>query len=295
MTTPHRGFYTLHPAVSFIFYGGYFLFSMLFLHPIYLSSALLIGIIMNWMHDHGNSLKRFILWYILTCFVLSLLNPLFSHRGEHILFYVMNQPITLESVMFGVIMALSILVLLAGFLSFNLIIQDNKLMYLFSASTPKLALLVIVAIRFVPLLLRRLNEIMIVQQTKGISVHEGSWIERARHGMTLVQILLSWSLEEAMQTADSMKARGYGLRARSSYISYRLDYRDVVVLSVTLLLGILCLICWRQGYGVLNIYPSLEGIKLSGADLVTYYVYLYYLLIPLGVEGEEVIRWRFSR
>ena len=291
----YSGFYSLHPAVAFTFYVGFFLFSMLFLHPVFLMAALVTVILLNFLHDKGRSLKRSLLFYVITCLFIGIINPLFSHRGAHILFYLFDQPVTLEAVLFGFVMMLSILIILIGFLSFNLIINESKLMHLFSSITPKAALLVIMAIRFVPLLKRRLTEITYVQKTRGISIHQGSVITRAKNGMKLLHILLTWSLEEALQTADSMKARGYGLRKRSSYFSYNMDRRDYIVLLITIVLGLICLICWNQGYGILQIYPSLESMTFSGMDMITFMVFIAYMLIPVTIEVRELIRWRYIK
>lgn len=71
--------------------------------------------------------------------------------------------------------------------------------------------------RFVPLFIRRLTTITAIQKTRGIQMETGKIKTRAYNGMRLVQILLVCSLEEALQTADSMEARGYGVK--TDYLS----------------------------------------------------------------------------
>lgn len=193
--------------------------------------------------------------------LVAVLNPLFSHRGRHILFYFMDQPITLEAILYGVTMMLSLLCILLAFVSFQQIVTTEKWMYLFSRVAPRTALLTSMSIRFVPLFLRRLDQITTVQRIKGVSILEGNLKKRSKDGMLLVRVLLTWSLEEALQTADSMKARGYGVAKRSSYVIYRMDRRDWYVL---LFLGAMALVCiwgWMQGFGVLTIYPRLENMQ----------------------------------
>ncbi len=42
--------------------------------------------------------------------------------------------------------------------------------------------------------------------------------------------MITWSLENAIETADSMRSRGYGLPGRSAFSIYRMDSRDKLAL-----------------------------------------------------------------
>ena len=46
----------------------------------------------------------------------------------------------------------------------------------------------------------------------GRDVSEGSLFARIRHGLNMLSILVTWALENAIETSDSMRSRGYGLR-----------------------------------------------------------------------------------
>ena len=70
--------------------------------------------------------------------------------------------------------------------------------------------------------MRRLQKITLVQKTKGVQVDAGSIVERVKNGMQLLQVLLICSLEDALQTADSMQARGF-VTKRTTYIRYRME------------------------------------------------------------------------
>ncbi len=97
-----------------------------------------------------------------------MINPLFSHRGSHILFYAWDQPVTLESLAYGLFATVNLLVLLVLFISYNAVITPARFLYLFGSLFPKIALLIVMAMRFVPLLKHRLAGISSVQQMKGI-------------------------------------------------------------------------------------------------------------------------------
>ncbi|MDV2687396.1 energy-coupling factor transporter transmembrane protein EcfT, partial [Alkalihalophilus lindianensis] len=75
---------------------------------------------------------------------------------------------------------------------------------MFSKVWPQLALLLMLTIRFVPLFIRRWRELYEVQKVRNHSISQGSIRMRASAGMLYMQKLLTWSLEEALQSAESM-------------------------------------------------------------------------------------------
>lgn len=257
---------------------------MVLLHPIFLLTSIAAIVTLMLLQGQGRRLRQALPYYLLMGCFIAVLNPLFSHRGRIILFYFMDQPITLEAVMYGVTMMLSLIAILLAFLSYNIVVTTPKFMYLFSAIAPKSSLLTLMTLRFVPLFKRRLRQISLIQSTKGISVKQGSLRKRMKDGMLLLRILLTWSLEEALQTADSMKARGYGVGRRTAYVVYRMDRRDWTVFAGISFAAFLCIFCWLRGYGVMQIYPRLVPLSFSPAEAFQYGCFCLFLLIPIGTE-----------
>ncbi|MFC0211550.1 energy-coupling factor transporter transmembrane component T [Paenibacillus chartarius] len=291
----YSGFRALHPLPCFVYFLGAMLLSMLLLHPGFLivSTGLLLVLSYRLKGHEGGLLN--IGWMLLFGLVLFALNPLFSHRGEHILFYLWEQPITLESVVYGLTLSLSTLSLIVTFQCYSKVITADKFLYLFASVWPKGSLVTVMGMRFVPLLKARLRTIGQVQQTKGISLTEGRLAKRAGDGMKLLQILLTWSLEDALQTADSMKARGFGLKSRSTYKTYRMRSRDWRALGLIIVPLLICILGrWTGGYGLLVIYPSLEFTRMSWGDWLYFAVFVFYLGIPWLWEGKELL-WRYSK
>src|SRR5699024_7989649 len=97
---------------------------------------------------------------------------------------------------------------------------------------------------FVPLLQRKIIEMEDVQEVKGLSIKQGSINQRAKSGMQLLQMLLTGSLEDSIQSADSMTARGYGLQKRSTYQAYAMKRKDWGTLAWLLLLGCILVYGW---------------------------------------------------
>lgn len=230
--------------------------------------------------------------FVMMSLFILIVNPLVNHRGNTVLFYLGSNSITLEAVVSGIVLACSLLAILLVVTTYNRIISPNKFIYLFGRILPQTALLLMLSIRFVPLLRRRLNEIILVQSSRGLSVSQGSLKSRTRSGIHMVQILLTWSLEEALQTADSMKARGYGTRKRTQYQAFLWRTKDTILVALMILLVVPILLLTTKGVGILEIYPTLTPLSFGVREWVSYILYCLFISLPLLLEGREVIRWR---
>lgn len=288
--------YTMHPLTSFCYYIGALLLGMLFLHPVFLACELLLLVVLNIVQGNGQEMKRTFKGTWLFMLAILLINPLLNHRGSHFLFYLRGNPITLEAVVYGVLMVLSFCIVLLLFISYNSMITSHKFLYLFSRISPQLALLTMITLRFVPLFIWRLRTITTIQKTRGIQVESGKLKERAANGMRLVEILLTSSLEEALQTADSMEARGYGVTKRTSYLSYSFILRDILSLMVGICIVIFCIYGQQKGYGSLVIYPALGSWEISRAfDWFLLGLTVIFTGYPLLLEGMEELWWLWRK
>lgn len=289
------GFRSYHPFVIFLYYVCVGILAMFFNHPLFLLTALILLIFVNLTHDRAKELKKWIpLLLIMSSFII-ILNPFFVSRGSTILFYFRGKQVTLEAAMYGVVFATSIAIIIIMFISFNLILNGNKFLFVFSRVFPRIAFLTMLSIRFVPLFRERLEEINAVQYVRGYAMNVGTIRERVRSGMLRLQILLTWSLEESIQMSDSMKSRGYGLGKRSSYLRYKMEKRDWIWLFVLTVLFILCLIGGSLGYGKILIYPELGTLHLYPLDWFVYACMFFIYSFPLFAEGGELARWKLSQ
>ncbi len=286
------GFRSLHPIVLIVYYAGGVTFGMLLFHPVLLAAAWLTAILVNVHLDGGREWRKWSLSMFVGFTLIMVTNPLLSHRGRTVITYWGDMPLTLESVVYGMTLAMSILFVLTLFVSYRLVMTEQKFLFLFARISPKAALVTMMAIGLVPRLRRRLGELMLVQRTRGVTVTEGSLAVRARNGARLVGTLLAWTLEDALQTADSMQARGYGTGTRSSYLGYRFRARDGWTLGGLLVCAAGVIAAWIGGHGMMDIYPRLGSFRLSAGDVVAMVSYMGFLIMPLGLEWRDRRAWR---
>ncbi len=285
-----------HPLVNFLYFALVLVFSMCFMHPLCLLISLGSATAYS-LYIKGRKGLSFSLRFLLPMMLLAaVLNPAFNHEGITILTYTPNgNPITLESIVYGVCSAFMLAAVVQWFSCYNEVMTSDKFVYLFGRLIPALSLVLSMTLRFVPKFSAQLKTVRTAQQCIGRDVSNGSILQRMKHGITILSILVTWSLENAIETADSMKSRGYGLPGRSAFSIYRFDSRDRLAL---LWLGFCLwyiLAGWLSGAYDFRYYPSMKGAAFGPFPVSFFLAYLALCLTPLILNGREDVKWKRLR
>lgn len=282
----------IHPLVAFAFFAFVLVMSMLFLHPVYIIISLTTGTVWAFLL-RGKQTLRFLLTFVLPITILvAILNPLFNHKGVTILFYIRDNPITLESMIYAVTSAFMFASVLIWFSCFNEVMKSDKIIYLFGKTIPSVSLIITMVLRFVPLYKQQAKRISIAMRAQGIDVSQGSIIKRAKCGLSILSALITWGLESSVTAADSMRSRGHGLPHRTHYSVYRFDRRDLI-LSILLIIGI-AFIGVSAGTNTIyaKFYPVFKLNSWNAASIICTAVYALILLIPIILNLTEAVSWR---
>ena len=135
-----------------------------------------------------------------------------------------GNPMTLESMVYGVAAACRIVSVISWFSCYNAVMTSDKFIYLFGRIIPALSLIFSMVLRFVPKFKAQITVVSNAQKCVGRDVSNGGIIQRAKHGLTILSIMVTWALENAIETADSMKSRGYGRPGGRYFQSLRLIF-----------------------------------------------------------------------
>ncbi|MHB8124719.1 MAG: energy-coupling factor transporter transmembrane component T [Desulfitobacteriaceae bacterium] len=288
-------FFATHPIVSFTFFALIIIFTILFQHPVFVGVSLTAALFFSWLLSGGQGIKFSVIFCLPMFLLIALANPLFNHRGKTVLFFLSDNPITLEAVFFGLCAAASLVAVVLWFSCYSKVITSDKFLYLFAGLAPTVALLITMTLRMIPKLKVQLQAVLSVQQAIGMDVRTGNVIQRLQRSMRVISTLLSWSMEDGMETADSMKARGYGLRKRTTFSLFKFDRRDGLILSIELCLAGICLTGFLLGYGTMRFYPSVAPLKTSVPALSLYTVFCLLAFLPVLIELRENIKWHFCK
>lgn len=264
-------FSDFHPIVNFFYFVAVIGFSMFFMHPICLAISLVCAAVYA-VYLSGKKAIRAGLKFALPLMIFTaILNPLFNHRGGTILAYLPNgNPLTLEAIAYGVAAAVMLITVIAWFSCFNAVMTSDKFVYLFGRIIPALSLVLSIALRLVPRFLAQIKVISNAQKCIGRDVSSGVFFQRARHGIRIMSILVTWALENSIETADSMKGRGYGLPGRTAFSIFRFTLRDACALAFIAACAAAVIAGAVTGAYHFRYFPTIRG-EWSGFVFVAYF------------------------
>lgn len=240
---------------------------------------------------NGKAGLRECAWYPLLFLIMAIGNPLFSHKGVTVLFVLNDNPITLESVVYGLAMGTMVVGTLWWFRSFSQIMTSDKLLYLFGAASPKLALILSMTMRYIPLFRAQAEKTNRAQKALGL-YKEDNIPDRLKGGLRVFSVMVTWALENGVITADSMTARGYGVGKRSQFAIFRFRRSDAILLAVSLALTALTFTGMGMGAVGFGFYPGLQAVKTTPLGVLVYFAYGVLSLLPAILELSEAWRWK---
>lgn len=286
-------FSNYHPLVNFLYFGLVFGFSMFFMHPICLLISLFCAVCYH-IHLNGRKSARFLLRYAVPTLVLtSFINPAFNHQGSVILCYLpTGNPLTLESILYGIAAAVMLVSVLLWFSCYTAVMTSDKFVYLFGRIIPAMSLVLSMTLRFVPKFKAQLALVKEAQAGMGRDSGVGSLCKRFRNAVTCFSIMVTWSLENAIETADSMKGRGYGLKGRTAFSIYILTDRDKAALLWLGFCGIYLLSGSLSGGLFWRYFPSIRGVLTEPLTVSFQIIYFALCITPVVIDGREERQWK---
>ncbi len=165
---------------------------------------------MNVNSHKGNTYQiSFFPFVVIMVAMTTIFNALISHVGTTVLitipgnFILLSGPITLEAIIYGATNGLELSGIFLSFAIFNQSLSTKSIIRLIPKAFYPLALIISIAINFLPTIQRRIDEIRQAQTIRGNQFHH------IKDYTNLFLPLLIDSLERSMQLAEAMTARGF--------------------------------------------------------------------------------------
>lgn len=268
---------------------------MFSLHPVILIISLVSVFCYSVLLNGVRALKFNLAVMLPVALIVTLVNPLFNHAGNTVLFYFNGSPVTLESAVFGLTYALVFITVIIAFSCSNRVMTSDKLMYLFSRLTPVLSLMFSMTLRFVPRYKVQIRKITAAQKGIGMDPSHGNVFCRVKNGVRILSIFITWALENAVESADSMKARGFGLKGRTSFSIYSWKRKDRILLAAELVLFGISVSGFACGKFASEYIPMIHIAGLDVKTLPFYFAYALFCFLPIIVDCKEVEAWNRSK
>lgn len=268
----------LNPITLFCYFFAVVFLTMFLTNPCFLAVSFVFSVLFSTFLKRKFELKPFI-FAVLTIIFFTIVNVFFSHNGLTVLFFLNGNPITLESVISGLNGGLLITSSVYWFSSLNELLTSDEIISLFNWVSPSFALLISMTLRYLPLMKKRYDEISDCQR---LLFPEK---KKLRSCFERLSILITWSLEKGVMTADSMNARGYFLKNKSRLSFYPYRKIDFFAEAIVLALLSLCLI-FGGGYSV---YPVFSGLEVN---FIALFSEILLMLLPIFFIVKEVVLCR---
>lgn len=287
-----KAFGNYHPLALVLYFLSVLLTSMFTDNPIIELSALLGGALFCLMLQKRSEIPSDIVFYTGMFILTAITNPLFSHNGVTPLFFLNGNPVTLEAIICGISIAVTVTGVMLWCKCYSIIMTSDKLLCLFGKVAPKLSLILSAAIRFIPLFKRRFHSISKAQRAMGLYSSK-SIADRLKFTLQVFSALLSQTLEASIDTSASMKARGYGIKGRTSFTVFRFYSQDKILLTVSLLLLCVTLIGLASGSMSFLYYPRISRISTSVYAVLSYTAFSVLSFLPSIIEFKELLTWKY--
>ncbi len=286
-------FRDFHPFVNFLYFFLVISFSFCLIHPLAQVISLICAVIYC-ISTEGRKSIMFILKFCLPSVLVTLfINPAFNHEGQTVLTYFSNgNPLTLESILYGISSGVMLITILLWFVSFNRVMTSDKFIYLFGKIIPSLSLVLSMSLRFIPKFKAHMSSVAESQRSIGRDVLSGSFPSRTKTAITILSASVTWALENAIETADSMKSRGYGLKGRTAFSIYRFEERDVYAV-IWFGFGGLFLLAGNilSAFGF-RYFPNIRYAAFDVTTIPFYFVYLGMCITPFLINVKEELKWK---
>ena len=281
-----------HPAVSFGYLVAVVTVTMLVMHPAVVMASLIGGLaVLNRQKGPSGTLKALAGAGALSL-LLAALNLFYNRRGSTPLWEWFGYTVTWEAALYGVMVGLAFSAALLWWMTLSRVMTSDRLQTLLGRRLPSLCLLMRMILRFLPRYRRLLTQISQAQST--LSGEKGGLRARWRRSADALACATSLAAEDALITADSMTARGYGGRATCA-VRHRWQAGSVAAACAGALLlgGVIAGLA--LGACPTDYFPT---PSLWGAN-ETWMIpcWAAFCLLPTLDDGKEALRWLilFSR
>lgn len=206
-------------------------------------------------------------FYIVIILFLGVFNMIFNPKGNTVFLYINDRPFTQESLLYGVYMGFMVAGIFIWFLLFQDIFDNRKITWLIGSRLPVTGLIISMVFCYYEKFLTKIHKIQEVWNTYAIKEAK----DPLKKAGIILSVLLSVMLEDSVDTAMSMNARGYGKGKRSSYVSYSFHFMDALLIAASVVMFIMFL--WKPSH--LNM------------DMVVF------LLLPVIYNMIKELQWKY--
>ncbi|MDY6329178.1 MAG: energy-coupling factor transporter transmembrane component T [Lachnospiraceae bacterium] len=282
-----------HPIVNLAYFVIVIAIAMFSMHPVIICISLIMSLVyLTYLTGIKKVIGRLKLLVTMTIMII-VINPLFNHEGMTILgYFKTGNPLTLESIIYGIFMALLMMSVILWFAIYNVIMTSDKFIYIFGRIIPHLSLIISMSLRYVPRFKEQFIRVREARRCMGRDINQGNVFIRIRNLAAILSIMITWSLENSIETADSMKSRGYGLPGRTAFSIYKFHKRDSIALTAMSVCTMAFIWLVTNDKMYYRYYPVFERNLANIWSVMAYALFVIICSIPMLIDICDSYRFK---
>lgn len=273
-----------NPKAAFSFFLTEILLTIIVFNPIMLAVSFFSALVYKLKLEGRHALIYLFKFILPLVIFVALFNFVFSHYGMTVLFVFRDMNFTLESLFYGFTQGLLLGSVIMWFSCYSSVVTAERFIAVFGRIMPNTAIVFSMVLSFIPRLRKNAAEISDARQLINTE-------NKLKKSIDNFSALITMTLEQSIETADSMKARGYN-KGRSTYAKYRFCLKDLFLILFTVLTGILILVLKGLGRFDFLFDPI---IKMQGFSVWAVIVFAVFSLIPVIIDFTEDMRWFYLK
>lgn len=262
-------FATCHPVVPAVYVAVTLALTMACMQPVLIGLSLLGALSFSCTVRGVAPTMGMLRWQIPVIILISLVNPLFSASGSTELLRIGAHAVYAESLAYGASMGALFVASVTWFMGAAELLPFDRVMALLGNAAPTVTLMISMAMRLIPRFVRQgktIDSVQRVARSCAFASFAGQSPRADRHldlrlRLRLSSVLMGWTMEDSLETADAMRARGWGAAARrTTYTRFRFGARDAWAL---VLIAAFALVAMLLGYVATTqfaFYPTMPAL-----------------------------------
>lgn len=284
----------LSAFVLFVFYLSVIIVTVLSFNPFYAAVSLIAAFLFALYIFKMKALKFFLTLSLPALIIFTLFNCLTVREGATVLLFINNNQITAESLIYGLTSGLVFSGTIMWFYTFNAAC-NSKFIGTFSRIIPQTALVFSMSLRLIPKMKVQAAQISDAQTMIGKGVKGKNLLKKIRHGLNIMSVLITWSLENGIETADSMRARGYGAGGKISGAKKKTRANDIIIFMCILICFIFIITCAGLGKVIFTFYPVIIFDLAGVYELLSLALFSLTCFLPLIICLRSDIKWQLLK
>jgi energy-coupling factor transport system permease protein len=291
-----------HPAARLFYFAGFLALFFLFAHPAFMlmlwAGAFACAIYTGGRETALPSLRLCLAFAA----VMGIFNMLLNHRGVHVIVYVAGRRFTWEALCYGISLAFLFSGLLTLFTALNRVLSAGQLLGLTARALPQTSFILSMTLRYAGYLQRRAENYWCTQSIRAAAAEgseaagrpERAWprLRRLRRHGRLLNGFIAWSIEDGMQSVETLRAKEYGQRRRTIYTSYAFRLRDMMFLGSAVILLAALILLRGLGAGTYDYFRALAAAGLSAPAAAALALLAVYAFFPFLWDGLRGMIWK---